>query len=86
MVAVYCYLLKSRTSKQKSLKTKVLPVEQTNDQFDRLAGNIGTPEADNYNQKANKQQQIHDQDVEYEESEEIDSFQILMNWVKQERT
>ena len=37
---------KRRTSNQKTQKTKVHPEEQTNDQFDRLAGNVGTPKAD----------------------------------------
>ena len=76
---------KGRTSKQKSPKFQVLPEEQTNDQFDRLAGNVGTPEADKYNQKADEQQKIQDVDVENEDSEESDIFQILMNWMKQER-
>ena len=77
---------KGRISKQKSPKFQVLPEEQTNDQFDRLAGNVGTPEADKYNQKADEQQQIHNLDVEYEDSEEKVIFQILINWTKQERT
>ena len=39
---------KGTTSKQKSPKIKVLPEEQTNNQFDQLAGNVGTPEDDKY--------------------------------------
>ena len=40
---------KGRTSKQKSPKIQVLPTEETNYEIDRLAGNVGTPEADNCN-------------------------------------
>ena len=65
---------KGRTSKQKSPKFQVLPEEQTNDQFDRLAGNVGTPEADKYNQKADEHQKIQDVDVENEDSEESGIF------------
>ena len=65
---------KRRTPKQKSPKAQVLPEEQTNDQFDRLAGNVRTPEADRYNQTADKQQQKQDLEVDYEDSEESDIF------------
>ena len=63
-----------RRTNQKSLKTQSLPEEQTSDQFDRLAGDVGTPEADSYNQKADDQQQIHGQDLKYEKSEENYGF------------
>ena len=46
---------------------------------------MGTPEADNCNHRAVVQQQIHDNEVENEYSEESVFFQILMNWIKQER-
>ena len=56
------------------LKAKVLPEEQTNNQFNWLVGNVGTLQANKDNQKAGKQQLIHDQDVEYEESVKNDGF------------
>ena len=69
---------KGRNSK-KSLKIQSLPEEQTSDQFDWLASDVGTPKADSYNQKADEQQQIHGQDLEYEKSEENFGFQIVIN-------
>ena len=55
---------KGWTSEKKSSKIQVLPEEQTNDKFGRLAGNVGISEANNNNQKAVEQQLIHGQDVE----------------------
>ena len=46
---------------------------------------MGTPVADNHKQKAFEQQQIYDNEVENEQSEESESFQILMNWMELER-
>ena len=60
---------KGRTSNQKGPKIHVLPTEESNYEINRLAGNAGTPEADNRNQKAGEQQQIHDNEVENEYSE-----------------
>ena len=67
---------KGRTSKQKSPKISILPPEETNYEIDRLAGDVGTPEADNCNQKAFEQQQIHDNGVENEHSVEKDGFYL----------
>ena len=52
--------------------------------IDRLAGNVGTPEADNRNHIAFEQQHILDNEVEHEHSEESNRFRILMNRIKQE--
>ena len=59
---------------EKSKKSLILPTEQTNYAIDRLAGDVESPEADNPNQKAFEQQQIHDNEVKNEYSEESNSF------------
>ena len=51
-------------------------MEDTNYQIDRLAGNVGTPEADNRNHRAFEQQQINDNKVENEQSEKKAVFRI----------
>ena len=38
---------KGRTSKPKSPKISILPTEETNYEIDQLAGDVGTPAADN---------------------------------------
>ena len=76
---------KGRTSKQNGPKIQVLSTEETNYEIDQLAGNVGTPEADNRNYRAVEQQQQYDNEVEKEYSEGSVIFQILMNWIKQER-
>ena len=61
---------RGRTSKHKSPKIPIRPTEETNYEIDRLAGDAGTPEADNRNHRAVEQQQTRDNEVENEHSEE----------------
>ena len=65
---------KGWTSKQKISKILIYPTEDTNNKIDRLAGDTGTPEADNHNHRVFEQQQIHDNEVKNEYSEESNSF------------
>ena len=76
---------KGRTSKPKSLKFAILQPEDANYELDRLAGDVGTSKAYNRKQKVFEQQQIYNNEAENEQSEESNSFQILMNWIQQER-
>ena len=65
---------KGRTFEQKGPKIEVFPTEEINYKIDRLAGDVGTPEANSCNQKAVEHQQIHDNKGENEQNEESDCF------------